>query len=217
MKYIDIKNLCISFNKHRILNDVSLEINAGDRIGIIGKNGSGKTTLVETILGVNNAKVSGYIYYDEKIKNKIRAVFQEYHFDSILNLRDLYQLYCKIAGLIPNNNIDELFAKYDLSHLINKKFAKLSGGEKQKFKLLMCLELSPSLIILDELTTSLDFQWRKEVFKLLEEYLKQNQDCALIIVSHDYNELKKVANKYYLVANKQLTKIDRIEDFFDEK
>lgn len=101
MNYLIIRNLKISFGNKCILSDINLEINAGDRIGIIGKNGAGKTTLVETIIGVNNAKVSGELSFSNNVQNSMKAIFQEYQYDRVLALKQVYKIYSLISGVKP--------------------------------------------------------------------------------------------------------------------
>lgn len=198
------------------LSDINLEINAGDRIGIIGKNGAGKTTLVETIIGVNNAKVSGELSFSNNVQNSMKAIFQEYQYDRVLTLKQVYKIYSLISGVKPKKDIDKLFDYYDLSGFEKRKFHSLSGGEKQKFKLLMCLELKPKLLILDEISSSLDFEWRSEIFTVINRYSNENKDCALLLISHDYNELKNLTSRRYLIKNGTNIYVENLEDYFNE-
>lgn len=215
MKYIEIKNLSINFGKENILNNVNLEVNSGQRIGIIGENGSGKTTLVETILGVNNARVHGILHYLNNINYDMKAVFQEYQYDGGFSLKTIYKNYCNLNKTPVRKDLKELFAHYGLAGMQNKRFHKLSGGQKQKFKLLMCLELHPKLLVLDEITTSLDFKWRQEILKMIQLYLEQNPECSLLLVSHDYNELVKLTDTYYLVKDKTLYPVFDLKPHFE--
>lgn len=215
MKYLSIRDLSSAYGKKEILKNINLDLASGERIGIIGKNGSGKTTLIETILGVNNAKVSGYLKFENKIEKEMKSIFQDYQYDRDFNLGYLYKIYCEISGIKPRKDLDTLFSEYDLSGLRKRKFHKLSGGQKQKFKLLMCLELHPKLLILDEITTSLDYQWRQEVLKIVQNYLDENKECSLILVSHDFNELTKLTYKQYLVQDKLLSLVTDLNEHFE--
>lgn len=216
MLYIDAQNLTIAYGKNTILENINFKVFKGEKIGIIGKNGSGKTTLVESLMGVNNAEISGQLMFYENIQKYIRAVFQEYEFDRGMSLKHIYLMYSLLTGLEPYKDVKALFKAYDLEDKLNDRFHKLSGGQKQKFKLLMCLELKPKLIILDEVTTSLDIEWRSEIFKIINAYFDLNPDCALILISHDYRELKRLTNKNYLISNKKIEEIKDLESYFLE-
>lgn len=217
MNYIDIKRLEVSFGRKTILTDINLEVNAGDRIGIIGKNGAGKTTLIETIMGVNNAKLTGYLNFNNEADKKIKAIFQDYQYDKALTLKKLYVVYCKMNGTEPCKNIADVFKKYDLLHLMKRRYHNLSGGEKQKFKLLMCLELKPQILVLDEITTALDYEWREQIFNVLNEYLNKNPECAVLMVSHDKRELKKLTTKCYLIKDNTNFLVENMEGYFHEE
>lgn len=120
--------------------------------------------------------------------------------------------YSKLSGIKEVNY--EIFDKYELGDVKKKKFRSLSGGEKQKFKLLLCLEFNPELIILDELTTSLDYQWRIDIVNDINNYLNNHKSAILLLVSHDPKEIKKLCNKFYLVKDKKINQIDNIDAFF---
>lgn len=214
---ISIKNLSVSFGKKVILNDVNIEIFNGDRVAIIGRNGSGKTTFIETIMGLNHHS-KGSINISSDLKIKMKTVFQDIDYDSELTLSELIYFYSKLANRkegFSKNHLDvNVLNKYDLFHLKNKKFRHLSGGEKQKFKLLLCMEFEPELVILDELTTSLDYQWRSDITKNIKDYFDKHQNGILILVSHDPNEIKLLCNKYFLVNNQKISQIENIDLFF---
>lgn len=214
MIYVKCIDLSVSYGKNIVLDHISFEIKQGDRIGIIGKNGAGKTTFIESLIGVSTGTINGNIYFDKEIEKNIKIVFQNYWYDSTFNLSFLYKYFCKIAGLKPTNNIKELFDKYELGHCLKRKFKNLSGGEAQKFKLLMCLELQPKLIILDEITTSLDYRWRTNIITIINNYINSNYDAALIMISHDLNELKALTKQHFLIKDKKIFAISNLDYFF---
>lgn len=212
---IQINQLSVHFKNKDVLDRVSLDINEGDRIGIIGKNGSGKTTLIETMIGANALKKRGSITYYDKENHNLKAVFQEYNFDNHFNLKKTFKYFSQIALLdYRDDEIDALFEKYEIYHVRKSKYNKLSGGEKQKFKLMMAIELQPNILVLDELTTSLDYEWRQEIIDLILKNINDDANKkALVIVSHDYYELKNLCNKFYLLANGKLKPVE-LDDYF---
>lgn len=216
MKYLEIKNLNISFFKNPVLNNINFELHAGQRIGIVGQNGSGKTTLVETIMGVNDPKVEGELTYFNDIENHMKAVFQEYQYERTFNLGQIYKIYSQISLVKPRDDIKKMFSEYGLEGMHRRYFHRLSGGQKQKFKLMMCLELKPKLLILDEVTTSLDFLWRQEILKIIKNYLNENPECALILVSHDYAELFHLTDQQFLIQNGSMLPITNLDKYFKD-
>ncbi|WP_027119454.1 ATP-binding cassette domain-containing protein [[Mycoplasma] testudinis] len=211
---IKINNLTVKFGHRTILDDVNLQFDYGDRIAILGKNGSGKTTFIETIMGLNKP-TSGSIKIAPELASHMKAVFQDIGYDAELTLKELLYFYGMISKTKKFDN--SVFDKYELGHVKNKIFKQLSGGEKQKFKLLLCMEFNPSLIILDELTTSLDYQWRMDIVDKIEDYLKLNPHSILLLVSHDPVEIRALCNKYYLVKDQKINKIDDIDNLFERR
>lgn len=210
---IKIDNLLIKYGKRIILKNICFEINKSDRIAILGKNGAGKTTLVEAISGCRKYQ-SGKISFEPNKKDlSIRCVFQDVDYDSELKLWEIYKYYFKLFGVKISDK--KIFEKYDLSLVINRKYSSLSGGERQKFKLLMCLEAEPKTIILDEVTTSLDFLWRQQIIKIIKEYLDKKPDTSLLLVSHDPKEVMELCNSFFLIEDRGLKKINDINIFFN--
>lgn len=208
---VNVKNLSVKYGSKVVLDNINLSFSGGDKIAIIGKNGSGKTTFIETLMGLNNP-FKGCVEISDNLKTKTKCVFQDIDYDNELTLNELLYFYSKLSGLAKVNY--EIFDKYELGHVRKKKFRSLSGGQKQKFKLLLCLEFNPELIILDDLTTSLDYQWRIDIVNNINSYLEVHKSAILILVSHDPKEIKKLCNKFYLVKDKKIDQIDNIDAFF---
>ncbi|MDQ0513929.1 ABC-2 type transport system ATP-binding protein [Mycoplasmoides fastidiosum] len=210
---INVKNLSIKYGKRIILNDINLSLKPGDRVAILGKNGTGKTSLAETIAGVR-ALQKGTVEIDPIYKNNTRVLFQDVNFDSDLNLKQLFYFYLRICNIFDKELEKTAFVKYELDHVKNKKFKKLSGGEKQKFKLMLTLELKPKFLIVDEISTSLDYEWRSNVLKIIKNYLRNNEDVILLIISHDEKEIRALTDKYYLIEDQSLDPINNLDSLF---
>lgn len=211
---IEVKNLAVRYGKKVILENVNLSIGKGERIAILGKNGSGKTTLVESISGCK--KFKGQVSIDKNFKKNIRQIFQDVVYDNDLSLKDIYKYYAQLMNLTKNEINFEVFEKYDLKDQINQKYKSLSGGQKQKFKLLMTIEMKPKILIVDEVTTALDFEWRVKIIGILKTYLEDNPECIFIMVSHNFDEIHKLTNKYFLVENKNISSIPSISEYEKE-
>lgn len=207
---VKVENLTVKFGKLLVLDSVNFFIETGDKAAIIGRNGSGKTTFVETLMGLNKFS-NGSIEISKETNHNLKSVFQDVDYDQELNLLELLYFYSRFS----NKKLDkQLLEKYELKHVAKKRFKSLSGGEKQKFKLLLCLEFNPSFLILDEISTSLDFQWRVNIVKQIKYYLNKNPNTTLILVSHDPEEIKSLCNKFFLIKDKKITSIADIDTFF---
>ncbi|AOG60438.1 ABC transporter ATP-binding protein [Spiroplasma helicoides] len=206
---IEIINLKKSYSKNEVLNISNLKIESNQCLGIMGQNGSGKTTLSEIIMG-SKKQSSGEIKLEIENISK-NAVFQECQFEPDLSLKSIVKFY---KGLFKSKeDTDELFKRFDLENLKRKRFNRLSGGQKQKFKLLVAFINRPNLLLLDELTTSLDYVWREKIHKIIIDYVKNNPTTVLL-VSHDVNEIAKICNRVILLDNGSIVNDLNLTDDF---
>ncbi|ASP28650.1 ABC transporter ATP-binding protein [Spiroplasma corruscae] len=187
---IKVSDMSKKYGKKTILKSIDLKIKEGERIAIMGLNGSGKTTLGELILKVIKPSSGTIKYKNEKIKRN--ATFQDGSFDSELNLYQLIKFYSYAFGV--KKDLYHLLKDFELDKVAKYKFSKLSGGQKQKFKFLITLINEPSLLLLDELTTSLDYIWRNKIVELVQKYINEKK-CTLILVSHDIEEVSSLCDR----------------------
>ena len=212
-KKISIKNIEFSYpgNKTSILKNISIEINKGDKIGIVGKSGTGKTTLVSIILGLlkpssgnitidNNDidfsrhewnNTAGYVpqeifLLEDTIKNNITFGLKK----ESINL-DLLDKICKDAQI--KNFIESLPLKYDT--MIGERGYNMSAGQKQRLGIARVLYRNPDLLILDEVTSSLDDETEKN---FINDVFDKSKDKTIIFISHRLSALKKCDKIYDL-------------------
>lgn len=213
-----LKNISFSYKKNKIINNISVKFHNSKIIGIKGESGSGKTTLIEIILGLLEPS-TGNIFFNnknqkeigEKWKNRISYVSQ----DNNLFSGSAYQniAFETQKELINKKNIDNLLKKLNFGfykkfrNKLNKKIKfnsrNLSGGEKQRLAIARGLLRYKDIIILDEVTSSLD---NKNEIEILKELKKFKKNKIIIIVSHKKSSLK-VCDKIYELKNLKLKKI----------
>ncbi|WP_418791881.1 ABC transporter ATP-binding protein [Phosphitispora sp. TUW77] len=209
---LDIRNLTVNYGKTKILNGVTLSINRGDSIAIIGESGTGKTTLARSIIGLGEGECTGEIVFQgtnllelspkemAKIRwNKIAIVFQNIE-DALNPVHNVLEQI--MEPMIAHNSLKkseakkkavELLIKVGLSHTCFNFYPhQLSGGQKQRVLIAMALANDPELLILDESTSALDPITKEEIIKLLQEI---GQQCALLIVTHDLSIAARLARK----------------------
>ena len=211
MNLLSAKNLSHTF-EYELFNDVSLDLNKGESIAIIGISGSGKSTLLHilsTLLKPNEGSVK---LFGEDIStlNKKRVaqikrddlglVFQSHYlfkgFSAYENL--------ELSAMLSQNSIDEeLLKKLDIYECIEQKVTELSGGQQQRVSIARVLVKQPKIIFADEPTGNLDKKTAHTVMELFFEYLKQ-KEAGLILVTHD-ETLAFKCDKVYKLENKKLT------------
>ena len=214
-KQIELKNIKYIYpnSKRIILDDISLIINKGSRIGVIGDSGSGKTTLVDIILGLLSPthgiiQIDGENFYSNEysLKEIMSYVPQDIylldasiedniHFGSKTSKIDSVLLTKSIEGAQLTKFIGELPQKEKT--IIGERGIRISGGQRQRIGIARALYKKPSIIIFDEATSALDYNTESNIMDLINNL---NKDITIIIITHRTNTIEK-CEKVYLVKD----------------
>ena len=192
---LTIKGLTKSFGDRTLFSNLGLEVEGGERIGLLGDNGSGKTTLLKLILGEEEPD-SGKIRMGPTVKTGYLP--QHVHFDHPeRNLVDtlIYDQDCT-AQTARNRLAAFKFRGED----VFKPVSALSGGEQSRLRLCMLMDEKINLLILDEPTNHLDIQSREWIEEAVEEY-----EGNLLFVSHDRYFIERFASRIWMLENGQIT------------
>lgn len=224
---IRVENVSKKFNKTRALKNVSLEVNKGDIISLIGPSGSGKSTLLRCIHGLEHVD-SGKIYMDDEWmnpddekkfrvqRNRMGFVFQ--HFNLFPNMSVLQN--CKLAQAEVLNKTDEEAEKTALEYLdkvglLEKKDAypnNLSGGQKQRVAIARALCMNPDIMLFDEPTSALDPEMIKEVLEVMKDLGKQGM--TMVVVTHEMGFARKVGTRVVFLDQGEIIEENTSEEFF---
>ena len=225
---IRVENVSKNFNKTHALKNVSLEVNKGDIISLIGPSGSGKSTLLRCIHGLEHVD-TGKIYMDDgwmnpNDENKFRAqrnrmgfVFQ--HFNLFPNMSVLQN--CKLAQVEVLNKTNEEAEKTALEYLdkvglLDKKDAypnNLSGGQKQRVAIARALCMNPDIMLFDEPTSALDPEMIKEVLEVMKDLGKQGM--TMVVVTHEMGFARKVGTRVVFLDQGEIVEENTSEKFFE--
>lgn len=210
---LEIKNLSGGYHKEAVIKDVSLEINKGDFIGIIGPNGSGKTTLLRLISRILTPQ-KGKVVFDGKDINQmdLKAFCQKAAFvpqDTLINF-SFSVLEMVLMGRIPHLErlqietkkdytiAENALASTDALYLKERKIDELSSGERQRVIIAKALAQEPVLLFLDEPTSHLDIGHQIQVLDLLKKFNRQN-NLTIVMVLHDLNLAGEYCNRIALL------------------
>ncbi len=211
LKQIEIKDLVFSYDgKVNALDGVSLSIQKGDYVSIIGHNGSGKSTLAKLLIGlmevtsgeiiIENQTLSLENVYD--IRRKLAIVFQNPDNQFIgSTVRDDMAFGLENRQFEPEemDAIIEAYAKrVRMQDYLDHEPTKLSGGQKQRVAIAGVLSMKPEVLILDEATSMLDPKGRKEVNDLVHE-LHESREMTILSITHDIEEV--IISDYIIVMN----------------
>lgn len=224
---IRVENVSKKFDKTRALKNVSLEVNKGDIISLIGPSGSGKSTLLRCIHGLEHVD-TGKIYLDDEWmnpedekkfreqRNRMGFVFQ--HFNLFPNMSVLQN--CKLAQVEVLNKTDEEAEKIALKYLervglLDKKDAypnNLSGGQKQRVAIARALCMNPDIMLFDEPTSALDPEMIKEVLEVMKDLGKQGM--TMVVVTHEMGFARKVGTRVVFLDQGEIIEENTSEEFF---
>ena len=207
---IKIENATIFHHYKTILNNVSLKLNKGDFIYIIGKTGSGKSSLLKTLYSDIPLKMGKIIIDGDEInkikksqlpylRRKIGIVFQDFQLFQDRNAYENIKFVMDSTGWIDktkiNDRINYLLEKVGLANKSKNYPYELSGGEQQRLVIARALVNEPKLIIADEPTGNLDPEIAENILKLLINI--NNSGTTIIMTTHNYNLIKKYKKKTY--------------------
>ncbi len=195
---IDIKNLSKTFNKVRVIKDLSIQFKAGDRIALIGQNGAGKTTLIRCILGLYTYE--GFLsVLGKNSRTEREDILQEVGFVpqlppplkmTVVEIMDFFAIITKTDKEKFVKIANDL--KLDVEKHLNKPFLKLSGGMKQKLLVSLALARNPKILLMDEPSANLDPEAREILFKYLKAL---PEDTLMILSSHRIDEIEDLVNR----------------------
>lgn len=216
---IHVHQLTRRYGDFTAVNGISFDVFPGEIFGLLGPNGAGKTTTLE-ILETLRPKTSGTVLVNglnldtdaASIKKIIGVQLQSSGYYPGLNLRELIQLF---AGLY-NRTVDplELLAKVQLEDKARAKYKDLSGGQQQRFSLATTLINDPQIIFLDEPTTGLDPQARRNLWELVRAIRKKG--TTVILTTHYMDEAEQLADRVAIMEQGNILAINTPAGLIDE-
>ena len=222
---LDIKNLNKSFNGHQVLHNISLQLEKGEILFLLGASGCGKTTLLRSIAGFEQP-TSGEIWLKNQpiFKENLNVPTQQRKLGYVVQEGVLFphlNVYRNIAyGLgdgkgkteEEKQRIEEVMKLTGISSLADRFPHQLSGGQQQRVGIARALAVKPDIILLDEPTSALDPELVGEVLQALK--MLAQEGWTMIIVTHELNFAKDVADRVILMENGQVVEQNTAANFF---
>lgn len=181
----------------------------GDRIGIIGSNGAGKTTLVKALLGL--AAYKGRIV-TELTPEQMAAHMQMNAYVSTMPVKYIMEMVLH-TRIRQDQQLQEMIRFFDFESCLSKKYTALSGGQKQKFTVILVMMQRAELTFYDEVTSGLDFETRQKLMEKLVEWYRDRKD-TLVVISHYYEELEQLADKLLILDQGKVVAFGKKEELF---
>jgi ABC-type multidrug transport system ATPase subunit len=194
----------VTIDGHRVLRNLTLHVQSGERVIIAGPNGAGKTTLIKALLGLHPVSAGTLNVLGASVgsrewsrrRREVGYVNQEaVSVDFPFTGREVVEIGACALSLPraeKDRRVQEAMEGIGCAHIQRRMYARLSGGEKQKLSIARCLCQGPSILLLDEPTSSLDPRSRREVLDILLT-LNETRGLTVVLVSHDSEVLAEKA------------------------
>ncbi|CAN5223756.1 ABC transporter ATP-binding protein [soil metagenome] len=203
---IKIKGVTKSFKGFKAVNNLNLQVAQGEYLALLGPNGAGKTTLVEMIEGLQfpdsgEILVKGMNWRDHvsQLRRVIGLSLQETKFIDKITVKETMDLFASFYNL-PDQRSEELINAVNLNHKRDSYTVNLSGGQRQKLALGVALLNDPEVLMLDEPTTGLDPNARREIWDILIN-IKQSKKTTLILTTHYMEEAEYLCDRIVIMNN----------------
>jgi ABC-2 type transport system ATP-binding protein len=211
MPVIEVDNLVKRYDDIPVVDDVSFNVEKGEIFAILGPNGAGKTTTVESIAGLRQPdegriSVLGLDPQHDaaEMRERLGVQLQESSLPDRIKVweaLDLYSSFYREPAHWP-----DLLDQLGLTEKRDTQYAKLSGGQKQRLSIALALVGNPEIAILDELTTGLDPQARRDTWGLVEQ--QRDRGVTIVLVTHFMEEAERLADRVALIDSGKLIALD---------
>lgn len=208
-KIIEVQRLSKSYGKVKAVNDISFYVEEGALFSFLGTNGAGKSTTISILLTLLKqdsglVTVNGYIVgkHDQAIRKEIGVVFQESLLDPLLTVKENLAIRGSFYGMTRkerNARITRVMEIVDIQSISNRLYGKLSGGQRRRVDIARALIHKPNILILDEPTTGLDPQSRKNIWETVLQ-LQKETGMTVFLTTH---YIEEAANSDYVVVMKE--------------
>lgn len=221
---ISLKNISISFNGHRILENFSLDIKNGEFVTFLGSSGCGKTTTLRIIAGFEKPDSGEILFSGKKINNvpahkrEINTIFQNYalfpHLNVYENIAFGMRLSKKSEDYIEKE-VTNMLKLVSLSGFSSRKIASLSGGQQQRVAIARALVNRPKVLLLDEPLGALDLKLRKDMQTELKN-IQHQTGITFVFVTHDQEEALSMSDTVVVMDKGKIQQIGSPQDIYNE-
>ena len=224
MSLVELHNVVKRFGTNTVLDRVSLSVEAGEIIAVIGRSGSGKSTMLRCINGLEPIQ-EGRIMFDgetvndpatnlRKLRQRVGIVFQSYNLFPHLSVERNITLAPRVVKGMEREPARELaaaaLARVGLAEKIDAYPDQLSGGQQQRVAIARSLAMKPQLMLFDEITSALDPELTGEVLKVLEKVA--GEGMTMMLVTHEMGFARRVATRLIFMHQGRIWEEGRASD-----
>jgi ABC-2 type transport system ATP-binding protein len=210
MDVIEVRNLRKRYRDQVAVDDVSFQVAHGEIFGILGPNGAGKTTTVECLSGLRtpdsgSVRILGLDPRQDRaqVRERVGVQLQESQLPDKIKVREALDLYA--SCYTRSTEWQALAGQLGLTGKLDTTFGKLSGGQRQRLSIALALIGDPRVAILDELTTGLDPQARRDTWQLIERI--RDSGVTVVLVTHFMEEAQRLCDRIVLIDSGRVVAI----------
>lgn len=208
---ITVKDLIKRYDKNTVVDKISFHVERGEIFGILGPNGAGKTTTLEMLEALREidggvAEIDGIdvAKNPKHVRNIIGIQLQSTNFYDRLTLHEQLVMFASLYGVTVNTS--ELLEKVQLAEKAKSYVEQLSGGQKQRFAIAAALVNKPKVLFLDEPTTGLDPQARRNLWELIQQI--REEGITIVLTTHYMDEAELLCDRLAIMDTGKIITID---------
>jgi ABC-2 type transport system ATP-binding protein len=217
-----VDSLDVSYGNFQAVKQVSFQVKAGEIFGLLGPNGAGKTSTLSAVEGLltptaGTITVAGYDSQRQALyaRASMGVQLQSTSFQPELTITEIIRLYAGIYGVpLSKDRIDSILHSIKLNDSGSKRFGQLSGGQQQRVSLVIATIHNPPLLLMDEPTTGLDPQSRRQLWERMEAM--RTKGHAILLTTHSMEEAESVCDRIAIIDYGQIITTDTPQAIIDD-
>ncbi len=219
---LQVSGLNIHYGNFKAVKDVSFDVRAGEIFGLLGPNGAGKTSTLSAVEGLlkpqsGTITVAGFSNQEQPLhaRANMGVQLQSNSFQSELSIGEIIELYAGIYGVpMTKTKLEEILTTIKLEDAASKRYGQLSGGQQQRVSLIIAFIHQPKLVLLDEPTTGLDPQSRRQLWERIEAMRAAHH--AILLTTHSMEEAESICDRIAIIDHGQVMTIDTPENLISK-
>ncbi|MCW3465268.1 ABC transporter ATP-binding protein [Chitinophaga nivalis] len=211
---LEVDQLQVSYGPFQAVKQISFAVHAGEIFGLLGPNGAGKTSTLSAIEGLlapqgGSVRVAGFDVRKQSLhaRANMGVQLQATSFQPELTITEIIRLFAGIYGIaLSDEAVQEKLESIHLGDAAGKKYGQLSGGQQQRVSLVIATIHDPQLVLLDEPTTGLDPQSRRQLWERMEAI--REKGCSVLLTTHSMEEAEAVCDRIAIIDHGRVIAID---------
>lgn len=211
---LEVKGLNVFYGSFQAVRDVAFNVKPGEIFGLLGPNGAGKTSTLSAVEGLlryqsGTITVAGYNAAEQPLhaRASLGVQLQSTSFQPELSIAEIIRLYAGVYGIkLDKSQLAAILDGIRLKEAAGKKFGQLSGGQQQRVSLVIATIHNPPLVLLDEPTTGLDPQSRRQLWERIEALREKGH--GVLLTTHSMEEAEAVCDRIGIIDHGRVLTID---------